>query len=50
VIFYDATTLGKDGREWQFTGPDGEFPVRMSGNLETNSPLRSAPHAFLARE
>jgi DNA-binding transcriptional LysR family regulator len=22
-----------------FTGPEGEFPVRMSGNLETNSPI-----------
>jgi DNA-binding transcriptional LysR family regulator len=38
VIFYDAT-IGRDGREWFFTGPDGEFPVRMSGNLETNSPI-----------
>jgi DNA-binding transcriptional LysR family regulator len=38
LIFYDATQ-SKDGREWVFTGPDGDFPVRMSGNLETNSPL-----------
>jgi DNA-binding transcriptional LysR family regulator len=38
LIFYDAT-YSKDGREWAFTGPDGDFPVRMSGNLETNSPI-----------
>jgi DNA-binding transcriptional LysR family regulator len=38
LIFYDAT-YSKDGREWMFTGPDGDFPVRMSGNLETNSPV-----------
>jgi DNA-binding transcriptional LysR family regulator len=38
LIFYDATH-SKDGREWIFTGPDGDFPVRMSGNLETNSPI-----------
>jgi DNA-binding transcriptional LysR family regulator len=38
LIFYDATH-SKDGREWVFTGPDGDFPVRMSGNLETNSPI-----------
>ncbi|MGA2894507.1 MAG: LysR family transcriptional regulator [Xanthobacteraceae bacterium] len=38
LIFYDATH-SKDGKEWVFTGPEGEFPVRMSGNLETNSPI-----------
>jgi DNA-binding transcriptional LysR family regulator len=38
LIFYDATH-SKDGREWVFTGPDGDFPVRLSGNLETNSPI-----------
>jgi len=38
LIFYDATQ-SKDGREWMFTGPDGDFPVRISGNLETNSPI-----------
>ncbi|MGA9896050.1 MAG: LysR family transcriptional regulator [Alloacidobacterium sp.] len=38
LIFYDATH-SKDGREWMFTGPEGDFPVRMSGNLETNSPI-----------
>jgi DNA-binding transcriptional LysR family regulator len=38
LIFYDAN-YSKDGREWLFTGPDGDFPVRMSGNLETNSPI-----------
>jgi DNA-binding transcriptional LysR family regulator len=38
VIFYDAT-LAKAGKEWTFTGPDGDFQVRFSGNLETNSPI-----------
>jgi DNA-binding transcriptional LysR family regulator len=38
LIFYDATT-SKDGREWLFTGPDGEFSMRMSGTLETNSAI-----------
>jgi DNA-binding transcriptional LysR family regulator len=38
VIFYDAT-MGRDGKEWLFTGPDGDFPVRMTGTLETNSPI-----------
>lgn len=38
VIFYDAT-LSEGGKEWIFTGPKGEFPVRMSGALETNSPI-----------
>jgi DNA-binding transcriptional LysR family regulator len=38
LIFYDAT-YSKDGREWVFTGPEGDFPVRLSGNLETNSPI-----------
>jgi DNA-binding transcriptional LysR family regulator len=38
LIFYDATH-SKDGREWVFTGPEGDFPVRMTGNLETNSPI-----------
>jgi DNA-binding transcriptional LysR family regulator len=38
VIFYDAT-LGKEGREWTFTGPEGDFAVRLSGPLETNSPI-----------
>jgi DNA-binding transcriptional LysR family regulator len=37
LIFYDAT-YSKDGKEWIFTGPDGDFPVRVSGALETNSP------------
>ena len=39
VIFYDAPTLGKHGREWQFTGPDGDFSVQLSGTLETNSSI-----------
>jgi DNA-binding transcriptional LysR family regulator len=38
LIFYDAT-YSKDGKEWVFTGPEGDFPVPMSGNLETNSPI-----------
>jgi DNA-binding transcriptional LysR family regulator len=38
IIFYDAT-LSKQGREWTFTGPDGDFKVRLSGVLETNSPI-----------
>jgi DNA-binding transcriptional LysR family regulator len=37
LIFYDATH-SKDGKEWVFTGAEGDFPVRMLGNLETNSP------------
>jgi len=38
VVFYDAT-LAKEGKEWTFTGSDGDFQVRFSGNLETNSPI-----------
>jgi DNA-binding transcriptional LysR family regulator len=38
LIFYDAT-LSKDGRDWLFSGPDGDFSVRLSGTLETNSPI-----------
>jgi DNA-binding transcriptional LysR family regulator len=38
VIFYDATQ-GKEGKEWTFAGRDGDFQVRFSGNLETNSPI-----------
>jgi DNA-binding transcriptional LysR family regulator len=38
VIFYDAT-LAKEGKEWTFTGSKGDFQVRFSGNLETNSPI-----------
>ena len=40
LIFYDATH-SRDGREWIFTGPDGNFPVRMSRNLETNKRCRA---------
>ena len=29
----------KRGKEWTFAGPDGDFQVRFSGNLETNSPI-----------
>src|SRR5580693_2044681 len=39
VIFYDSPTLGRDGREWHFTGPDGEISLRVTGNLETNSAI-----------
>lgn len=38
LIFYDAA-FGKGGRDWLFTGPEGEFSVRVSGKLETNSPI-----------
>jgi DNA-binding transcriptional LysR family regulator len=43
LIYYDSS-YSKDGKEWLFTGPDGEFSVRVSGTLETNSPdaLRAA--------
>jgi DNA-binding transcriptional LysR family regulator len=36
LIFYDAP-YGRGGREWHFKGPDGDFAVRVSGSLETNS-------------
>jgi len=49
VVFYDATTLGRDGREWQFAGPDGEFSVRTSGNLETNSAITFRRAAVLGQ-
>ena len=49
VIFYDAPTLGKGGREWQFTGPDGEFSMQMSGNLETNSAIAFRTAALLGQ-
>jgi DNA-binding transcriptional LysR family regulator len=29
VIFYDAT-VGKEGKEWRFTGPDGDFSARRN--------------------
>jgi DNA-binding transcriptional LysR family regulator len=38
VTYYDAPPFGKDGREWMFAGPDGEFSVHVSGPLETNNP------------
>jgi DNA-binding transcriptional LysR family regulator len=38
IIYYDAT-LSKEGREWAFTGPDGDLKVRLAGILETNSPI-----------
>jgi DNA-binding transcriptional LysR family regulator len=36
VVYYDAP-FGKGGREWMFTGPDGEITVHVSGSLETNN-------------
>jgi DNA-binding transcriptional LysR family regulator len=36
IVYYDAP-FGRGGREWMFTGPDGEFTVQVSGPLETNS-------------
>jgi DNA-binding transcriptional LysR family regulator len=49
VSFYDSPTLGKAGREWQFTGPDGEFLVQTSGNLETNSAIAFRRAALLGQ-
>jgi DNA-binding transcriptional LysR family regulator len=48
VIFYDAT-VGKEGKEWLFTGPDGDFSVRLSGTLETNSPIAFRAAALLGQ-
>lgn len=36
IVYYDAP-WGKGGREWTFTGPNGEIPVQVSGSLETNN-------------
>lgn len=36
IVYYDAP-FGKGGREWTFTGPDGDITVQVSGSLETNS-------------
>jgi DNA-binding transcriptional LysR family regulator len=36
LIFYDAS-VGKGGKEWNFTGPDGNFAVHVHGSFETNS-------------
>src|SRR5262249_52189353 len=36
LIFYDAA-VGKGGKEWNFTGPDGSFAVHVDGSFETNS-------------
>jgi DNA-binding transcriptional LysR family regulator len=33
LLFYDSLW----GREWHFTGPEGEQTVRLSGDMETNS-------------
>jgi DNA-binding transcriptional LysR family regulator len=49
VIFYDSPTLGRDGREWHFTGPDGEISLRVTGNLETNSAIAFRRAALLGQ-
>jgi DNA-binding transcriptional LysR family regulator len=49
VVFYDNTTLGRDGREWHFTRPDGEFSLRTSGTLETNSAISFRAAALLGQ-
>lgn len=49
VIFYDSPTLGRDGREWHFTGPEGEFSLKTSGNLETNSAISFRRAAVLGQ-
>ncbi|MGC1779529.1 MAG: LysR family transcriptional regulator [Xanthobacteraceae bacterium] len=36
IVYYDAP-FGKGGREWTFTGPDGDITVHVSGSLETNN-------------
>lgn len=36
IVYYDAP-FGKGGREWTFTGPDGDVTVQVSGSLETNN-------------
>jgi DNA-binding transcriptional LysR family regulator len=49
VIFYDSPTLGRDGREWHFVGPDGEFSLHVPGNLETNSAIAFRRAAVLGQ-
>jgi DNA-binding transcriptional LysR family regulator len=49
IIYYDAGIV-KDGRDWLFTGPDGkDVSVRMSGTLETNSPIALRSAALLGQ-
>jgi DNA-binding transcriptional LysR family regulator len=49
IIYYDAG-IAKDGRDWLFTGPDGkDVSVRMSGTLETNSPIALRSAALLGQ-
>jgi DNA-binding transcriptional LysR family regulator len=36
IVYYDSA-FGKGGREWTFTGPEGEITVHVSASLETNS-------------
>ena len=49
VIFYDTPTLGRDGRDWHFIGPDSEFSLKVSGNLETNSAIAFRRAALLGQ-
>jgi DNA-binding transcriptional LysR family regulator len=48
VIYYDAS-FGRGGRDWEFGGPDGKFSVRVSGPLETNSPIALREAALRGR-
>ena len=49
VIFYDAPMLGRGGKNWQFTGPDGDFSLQVSGNLETNGAIAFRAAALLGQ-
>jgi DNA-binding transcriptional LysR family regulator len=49
VTFYDSPALGRVGRDWQFTGPDGDFSLQVSGNLETNSAIAFRAAALLGQ-
>jgi DNA-binding transcriptional LysR family regulator len=46
LIYYDAS-FGKGGKEWRFTGPTGDLPVRVSGDLESNSSVLLRAAAML---
>jgi DNA-binding transcriptional LysR family regulator len=36
IVYYEAP-FSRGGREWVFTGPDGEITIPVSGTLETNN-------------
>jgi DNA-binding transcriptional LysR family regulator len=36
IVYYDSP-FGKGGRDWMFTGPDGEITVHVSGSLVANN-------------